>query len=268
MTQPPLPGAPIWVELYTSDPEGAQAFYGRLFGWGAEDSGPEYGGYVTFQHAGGPIAGCMRNDGTTGGVNSWSVYLESTDVAATVNMAEANGGGIAVEPMQVGDLGHMAFVTDPGGALVGIWQPGSHAGIASRGEIGAPTWFELLTSEYDQSIRFYENVFGWVTHTMSDNEELRYTTLGQDDDALAGIMDASAFSGDASPAWSVYVAVADADETARAAEEAGGAVVMAPEDTPYGRFAELQDPSGAGFRVLAPPTSPASAGAAGGSRRR
>src|SRR5215218_3688697 len=99
--QPNLPGAPIWVELYTEDTEAAVRFYGDLLGWTAVDAGPEYGGYLTFQLDGEPVAGLMRNDNTTGGVNSWSVYLESNDVVSTVGMAEANGGEIEIEPLQV-----------------------------------------------------------------------------------------------------------------------------------------------------------------------
>ena len=248
----PIPGAPIWVELYTSDPDGAKAFYGWLFGWTAEDSDPEHGGYVTFHHEGGPVAGCTRNDGTSGEPNGWSVYLESKDATETAGMAEANGGRVVVAPMPVDDLGHMAVITDPGGATVGIWQPGTHHGIAAHDVVGAPTWFELLTTQYDDSVRFYENVFGWATSTMSDTDELRYTTLGKDEDAVAGIMDASAFLGDAPPGWSMYIQVVDADETARQAEEAGGAVVMTPEDTAYGRLAELADPAGARFKIMGP----------------
>ena len=43
-----VPGAPIWLELYTSDTAGAQTFYADLFGWTVEDAGPEFGGYLTF----------------------------------------------------------------------------------------------------------------------------------------------------------------------------------------------------------------------------
>ncbi|HYT25105.1 MAG TPA: VOC family protein, partial [Actinomycetota bacterium] len=37
------PGTPSWVDLMTSDPEGARAFYGELFGWEFEIGGPETG---------------------------------------------------------------------------------------------------------------------------------------------------------------------------------------------------------------------------------
>ena len=123
--------------------------------------------------------------------------------------------------------------------------------------VGTPAWFELLTDGYATAVPFYENVFGWVTETLSDTDEFRYTTLGKGDDAVAGIMDAAGFLGDSSPAWSVYIDVDDSDARSRLAEEAGGVVVMAPEDSPYGRLAELQDPSGARFRIMGPNLEPA-----------
>ena len=46
---------------------------------------------------------------------------------------------------------------------------------------------------------------------MSDTPDFRYTTLGEGDDALAGIMDGA---GDAGSQWTVYFAVADTDASA------------------------------------------------------
>ncbi|MEJ7832706.1 MAG: VOC family protein [Nocardioides sp.] len=250
-----VPGAPIWVELFTPDTDGAQEFYGELFGWTADVSGPEYGGYVMFRHDGEPVAGCMCNDGTSGGPNTWSVYLESNNAADTVEMAKANGGQAIVESMQVGDMGHMAVVADPSGAMVGIWQPLELRGISARGEVGAPAWFELHTSDYAAALAFYKNVFGWHTHTVSDTPDFRYTTLGQDDGALAGVMDASGFLGDQPSHWSFYVEVDDADASAARTGERGGAVVTAPEDTPYGRLATLTDPCGVAFKIMGPNVS-------------
>ena len=37
-------GAPIWIDLTTSDLGHAQQFYGAVFGWTFEAAGPEYGG--------------------------------------------------------------------------------------------------------------------------------------------------------------------------------------------------------------------------------
>ena len=245
-----VPGEPIWIELFTPDTEGAKAFYGGLFGWTARDAGEEFGGYITFDHRGEQIAGCMRNDGQ--GVNAWNVYLESNSAADTAEMVKANGGQVLLEPMQVGELGHMAMVTDPAGAPVGIWQPIEMTGISARGEVGAPAWFEVLSNDYDAVIPFYENAFGWDTHTMSDAPGFRYTTLGQDEGARAGIMDGAAFLDDEPSRWHVYLAVDVTDDTVAGAVAAHGEVVLQAEDTPYGRIAELRDPTGVAFRVLGP----------------
>jgi hypothetical protein len=59
-------------------------------------------------------------------------------------------------------------------------------------------------------------------------------------------MDASAFlPPDVPPHWSVYIAVADVDATLARAKDLGGQVVMAAEDTPYGRLASVSDTTGA-----------------------
>src|SRR6478736_3375820 len=81
-----LPGRPIWIELFTPDPDAAQAFYGDLFGWTSEDAGPEYGGYRLLLRDGAPVAGLMRNDGQ--GPSAWAVYLETNNADDTVAMAQ------------------------------------------------------------------------------------------------------------------------------------------------------------------------------------
>ncbi|HEY9265122.1 MAG TPA: VOC family protein, partial [Mycobacterium sp.] len=55
-------GAPIWIDLGTSDVARAQEFYGAVFGWTFESAGPDYGGYVNAFSHGRPVAGLMRND--------------------------------------------------------------------------------------------------------------------------------------------------------------------------------------------------------------
>ena len=239
------PGRPIWVELYTADVAAATAFYSGLFGWTLQQAGPEYGNYALFLRDGEPVAGLMQN--TEEAPDVWSVYLESNNAEDTVAMAVANGGQVIVDAMAVGDLGQMAVVLDPSGAAIGIWQPGEHRGFAARGEVNAPGWFEVLSTDYDADIAFYENVFGWDTHTLSDSPDFRYTTLGKDDYALAGIMAA-----DGPSRWSAYLMVDDADSAVARAVALGGTELAAPVDTPYGRLATIADPGGVPFKVMGP----------------
>jgi predicted enzyme related to lactoylglutathione lyase len=212
------PGDPCWIELFTPDVGAAREFYGELFGWTSHAGGEEYGGYVVFERDGEPIAGCMRNDGSAG-PSMWSVYLASDD---------------------------------PAGAAVGVWQPLDHKGISARGDIGAPAWFETLSNDYDAAVQFYREVFGWDTHTMSDTEEFRYTTLGEGDEALAGIMDATSFLGDQPSRWQFYVEVVDTDASVQRATDVGGKVIESAETTPYGRLAVIADPAGIPFAIMGP----------------
>ncbi len=245
-----VPGAPCWIDVFTSDPERTQSFYADLMGWECQSAGPEYGGYFNFSLGGRRVAGGMRNDGASGTPDSWSIYLATDDAEVTAKAVTDHGGQLIVPPMPVGTLGTMAVATDAGQAAVGIWQPGDHHGFEVLDEPGAPSWFELMTRDHAASLAFYRDVFGWDLHPVSDTDEFRYTTFGEGDGQLAGIMDASSFLPDGVPAhWSVYFQVADADATAARTTELGGAVQHAPEDTPYGRLASLTDPTGAGFKI-------------------
>lgn len=253
MSQPvATPGAPCWVDLFTSDPAGAEAFYGQLFGWTAEHSGPEYGGYVNFAKGGHAVAGAMANEPASGMPDVWTVYLATGDIEATARAVDAHGGSVVVPPMQVMDMGSMAVFADVASVGIAAWQPGSHTGFGLLAVAGAPAWFELHTRDYAASVRFYQDVFGWDAHVASDAEDFRYTTLGQGDAQQAGIMDVSALPAEQFPSrWSVYFAADDADATAAQAVALGGSVVAAPQDSPFGRLATLADPTGATFKIQA-----------------
>lgn len=245
-------GAPCWIDLFTSDPDKSRAFYSELFGWTAKDAGEEYGGYINFQKDGLPVAGCMRNDGQSGSPDLWTVYLATNDAKATVDDAVAHGGQVIVSAMEIMELGSMAVVTDVGDAAIGIWQSGLHKGFNVLGEPGAPSWFELHTRGYDDSVQFYRDVFDWDTHVASDTPEFRYTTLGEGDAPLAGIMDAAAFLPEGVPAhWSIYFGVEDADAALAKIVDLGGSIILTAEDTPHGRLAQAADPTGALFKLVA-----------------
>ena len=126
-----------------------------------------------------------------------------------------------------------------------VWQPGSHKGFQVYAEPGTPSWFELHTRDYDANVQFYRDVFGWDTTTASDEPQFRYTTLGDGDDALAGVMDAGPHP-DLLPDgiaahWAVYFGTDDVEKTLERVVELGGTVVRQAEDTPYGRLAEAAE---------------------------
>jgi uncharacterized protein len=243
-------GEPCWIHLFTSDVDTAISFYGDLFGWSAGEPSEEFGGYRMFLRGEEPIAGLMPND--TSGPSIWQIYLQTPDVQATIDKAKARGATIVTDSMAVADLGTMADLVDPAGALIGAWQAGTFPGFQTRAENGTPAWFETLSTSYADSVEFYRDAFGWETTTMSDTPEFRYTTLGANENARAGIMDASAFLGGESSRWKLYIKVEETDETVAQAVASGAEVVQQAEDTPYGRIAGLIDPAGVSFSVLGP----------------
>lgn len=244
-------GAPCWIDLYSSDTDKAKEFYGRLLGWSAEPPEEGFGGYFVFTKDGKVVAGCMGNSGEEGYPDAWTIYLTTDDAARTVNEAKANGGQVHLEPMEIASNGTMAMVADPGNAAVGVWQPGAMQGFEVRGEPGTGAWFELLTRDYEACVDFYRDVFGWDTHVAGDTPEFRYTTLGEGEGRLAGIMDASAFLSEDQPAkWFVYFEVENADTALAQVVELGGSIVDPAVATPYGRLAVVADPTGTTFKLV------------------
>lgn len=112
---------------------------------------------------------------------------------------------------------------------------------------GVPCWVDLGSPDLDASVEFYSALFGWQVPESENVEQTggyrRATKNGRD---VAGMM--PLMQEGQPPAWSSYVAVADADATAAAVKEAGGSVLAEPMDVmELGRMAVFADPSGAVF---------------------
>lgn len=246
------PGAPCWIDLLTTNPDGARTFYTELFGWTYEVGDQEkYGGYITAFKDGRAVAGMMGNDPQAGFPDSWSTYLRVDDADATAAAVTDAGVQIFMGPMDIPEQGRMAMIADAGGAAIGLWQFGGHTGFQVAAVPGAPAWHELFTRDYRATVKFYRDVFGWDTDVMSDTDEFRYTTLGTGRDAQAGIMDASAFLPEGIPAhWRVHFGVDSTDAASDTTVAMGGRVVDPAQNTPYGRCATLADPAGATFLVI------------------
>jgi predicted enzyme related to lactoylglutathione lyase len=240
----------------SSDTDKSRAFYGELLGWESEaTTEEEYGGYINFHVGGDPVGGCMLNNGVAGMPDMWSTYLSVVDAQATCDAAAAAGGTVYMPPMDIGTIGKMSMLGDPGGASIGIWQPVEFPGFTTYAEIGRATWFENHSRDYDKAIPFYRDVFGWDISTMSDTPEFRYSTYSAGgEEMLAGIMDSSNFLPEGVPAhWAIYFSVADADASSAKVVELGGQIVQPAEDTPYGRLVGAVDSTGANFKLMQPP---------------
>jgi uncharacterized protein len=115
-------GVFVWDELGTQDVEGAQRFYGAVFGWTTEDMGAEYGGYRIFKSGETQIAGLMKMPDASA-PSQWVPYVHTYDVDATVAKAKGLGASVFVEGMEVPSVGRVAVLADPQGAAFGLFKP-------------------------------------------------------------------------------------------------------------------------------------------------
>lgn len=112
-----------WVELATDDIEGAQRFYGELFGWGWQKSDTSELDYWMATLDGRNFAGMYNKSALMADIpNNWATYFSVADLDATVAEIKAAGGQIVFEPMRMGP-GIGAGVTDPTGAYFVAFQP-------------------------------------------------------------------------------------------------------------------------------------------------
>ncbi len=244
-------GRPSWVDLATTDVAGAQSFYGALFGWTAHemDTGDMGGRYFMLHKDGKVVAGMapVPSDDTP---TVWSVYLAVDDVdSVTAKVTEA-GGSVMMPPMDVMDTGRMAFIADPTGAMIGLWQAGTHIGSAIIAEPGTHTWVELLTDDVAAAQAFYTDVFGYDAET-NQTPNGPYTVLMLGGEGVAGMMPRTPQMGDFPNYWGVYFGVEDADAAVATASANGGTVLMPGMDIPeVGRIAVIRDPQGGSFTVM------------------
>jgi predicted enzyme related to lactoylglutathione lyase len=240
---------PGWFDLATSDPEAARAFYTQLFGWTAEVvPDPQAGGYGFFRLGGRMVGGVgplMNQSQPT----SWSAYVLVADAAEAISRARASGGSALVEPMDVMGQGTMAFIADPSGAVMGLWQPALHRGVEVRDVPGSAAWTELHTRDLAAVGAFYSSVFGWEARDASTGG-MPYTEWKRGDASVAGATPLQPGEESSPSYWLVYFAVADVDAASARAAELGGTVLLPATDFPGGRFSVVRDPQGAIFGML------------------
>jgi predicted enzyme related to lactoylglutathione lyase len=251
------PGTFCWPELYTTDQQGAKAFYAGLFGWEIKDipMGPD-AAYTIFTLGGREAAACygaMPGMEKQGIPPHWMAYVSVTSADEAAAAVKGSGGAALKEPFDVMGIGRMAALRDPGGAAFCVWQAKGHTGVAVLGEPGALMWTELLASDTDRASAFYASVFGWSRKPWPMADGSTYHLFLNGEAPAGGMIAITAAMGGVRPAWVSYFQAENCDVTAARCAELGGQVSMPPQDVPeVGRFAVLVDSAGAHFGIMQP----------------
>lgn len=113
-------------------------------------------------------------------------------------------------------------------------------------------WYELMTADADAAQAFYSAVIGWdIASSGQPGMDYRIATMAGA--GIAGIMTLSdeMIAGGARPGWLGYLGVNDVDAAVVGIRQAGGNVLLEPQDIPdVGRFAFVSDPQGVPFYVM------------------
>jgi predicted enzyme related to lactoylglutathione lyase len=247
------PGIFGWVDLATSDVDRAKDFYSGLLAWEFEAIPTPMGVPYTMcrldgkQVAGiGPQPPGMAEAGVPPAWNSY-VIVESAD-ASTAAAVDA-GGAVVMPAMDVMTQGRMAMIADPGGAVLGVWEPRDHQGAEVFNVPGALTWNELQTRDLASAMPFYESVFGWRWEEVPDSggyQVINLDTKEGPDTSNGGAMTLPEEVPPEVPCyWAVYFAVEDCEESTAMADRLGGKVFLPPMPMGPGMFSGIEDPAGA-----------------------
>jgi predicted enzyme related to lactoylglutathione lyase len=160
-------------------------------------------------------------------------------------------GGTAMPAFDIMDQGRMAVCNDPNGAEFDVWEPRTFLGTDVDSSLhGAPSWFEVLTTDVDRATKFYSELFGW-TPEAKPMPGFTYTIFRHAGAEVAGLMPIPPEMVNVRPHWGTYFTVTDADEAAREAVRLGAKLHVPVRDIPgVGRFCGITSPQGVKFYVI------------------
>src|SRR5215469_10245358 len=248
------PGSFCWMELATSDQSAAKKFYSDLFGWTVDDApmAPDEF-YSMFKLDGKDAAAAytLRQDQREQGVPPhWMIYIATENADESARRAQDLGGTVIAPPFDVMDIGRMAVIQDPTGAMFCVWQAKKQSGISARNSDGAFCWADLNTSDVARAVNFYSQLFGWKLEK-GESDPSGYLHIKNGDEYIGGIPPAEHQDPNTPPSWLLYFETSNCDASVEKAKRHGAQVCFGPVSMEnVGRFAVLTDPQGAAFSVF------------------
>jgi uncharacterized protein len=111
----------VHVEIVSTDPSAAGKFYGDLFDWGTQQTGPETNNYVMWDSGENTGGGFPQTDGQLYNAGDTLVYIGVEDIEATLARAEELGGKTLVPKSEIPGMGWFAILGDTTGGRIGLY---------------------------------------------------------------------------------------------------------------------------------------------------
>jgi predicted enzyme related to lactoylglutathione lyase len=244
-------GGFVWYEHMTRDAPAAEAFYAKVVGWQAEDSGMPGMRYTLLKVGDRPVAGVMAVPKPED-VPCWIAHILTSDVDGMVERVKQGGGGVHRPPSDIPGIGRFAVVADPQGAVFMLFRAdGTPAPDLAPTTPGAIGWHELHARDWAAVFPFYQGLFGWEKSQAIDMGPMgTYQTFD-----IAGVWGGGMMN-DAqapSPFWLYYFNVEDIDAAAARITGAGGSLLQGPNQVPGGSWiVQAHDPQGGLFALVGP----------------
>ena len=110
-----------WNELMTTNVAAAKAFYHEALGWDLEDMSNIGMAYTIAKQGGREVAGIMTiPDDAKGMPPAWGSYVTVDNVDARVERIQSLGGKLCHGPFDIPNVGRIAVITDPQGAMLSM----------------------------------------------------------------------------------------------------------------------------------------------------
>jgi predicted enzyme related to lactoylglutathione lyase len=120
-------GTLCWADLSTPDAKRASEFYSGLFGWQIMADEKDKSGYLHIKNGEHFIGGVPPSAHRQPGVPPhWLPYFWVDYVDASAATAKQLGARLYVDPMTIENVGRMAVIADPQGAVFAIFNSPKH----------------------------------------------------------------------------------------------------------------------------------------------
>ena len=111
----------VHIELMSAEIGKAKDFYGKLLDWKLEDVQMPEMIYTMIQVGEGTGGGMMQNP-MPNAPSTWLPYVDVDDLPAKTAKAKSLGATVLKENVEVMGHGAYSIITDPTGAMFGLWQ--------------------------------------------------------------------------------------------------------------------------------------------------
>ncbi len=113
-----------WADLSTPDPRRAKPFYEDLLGWDIEAAQNDSSGYLHIRNGKSFIGGIppVRARAPHAPAH-WLIYFQTADCDGCATKAEEHGATIHMPPMSLPNVGRIAIIGDPQGAVFALFEP-------------------------------------------------------------------------------------------------------------------------------------------------